>query len=144
MTFYSITTWQKEKEDYQYLPASKLHLTLYWSHFAANLLHCLVIQQEFAWWHKRGQSSVVSVQSPIFTIRLTLFPAPPTLITSCGSMASTQSNTSLLLWERVVVTMRLSPGTSCSWNPKAPKPSIPHMVLPKSAPSPSCWGTSMN
>ena len=56
---------------------------------------------------------------------LTLFPAPPTFTTSCGSMASTQSVTSLLLWERVVVTILLSPGTSCSWNPKAPTPSIP-------------------
>lgn len=70
-------------------------------------------------------------------IQPTLFPAPPTLMTSWGSMASTQSVTTLLLWERVVVIMRLSPGTSCSWNPKAPKPGIPHMVLPKSAPVPS-------
>lgn len=52
-------------------------------------------------------------------------------------MASTQSVTTLLLWERVVVTMRLSPGASCSWNPKAPNPGIPHMVLPRSAPAPS-------
>lgn len=70
-------------------------------------------------------------------IQPTLFPAPPTLTTSWGSMASTQSVTTLLLWERVVVMMRLSPRASCSWNPKVPKPGIPHMVLPKSAPAPS-------
>ena len=70
-------------------------------------------------------------------VRLTLFPAPPTLMTSWGSMASTQSVTTLLLWERVVVTMRLSPGTSFTSIPNVPSPSTPHMVLPRSAPPPT-------
>lgn len=58
-------------------------------------------------------------------------------------MASTQFVTNLLLWERVVVMMRLSPGASCSWNPKVPKPGIPHMVLPKSAPAPN-WADAQD
>lgn len=73
------------------------------------------------------------------SLYFTLFPAPPTLITSWGSMASTVSVTSLLLWERVVVTMRRPSGTSCSSNPKAPSPGIPHRVLSMSAVSvPNC------
>lgn len=55
-------------------------------------------------------------------------------------MASTHSVTTLLLWERVVVIMRLLPGASFSVNPKAPNPGIPHMVRPSSAPDPSWQG----
>lgn len=109
------------------------------SHWVNLIIYVQVIRQNaYRTWQKLF---AVQVRPKV---RLTLFPAPPTLMTSWGSMASTQSITSLLLWERVVVTMRLSPGTSCSWNPKVPKPSIPHMVLPKTAPSPSWkWTTGI-
>lgn len=67
----------------------------------------------------------------------TLFPAPPTRSTSSGFMAVTQSVTNLLLCERVVVMMCFPAGASFSWNPKAPKPKTPQIVLPSVASGPA-------
>lgn len=73
-----------------------------------------------------------------FMCRGTLFPAPPTRSTLSGFMAETQSVTSLLLWDLVVVMMCFPAGASFSWNPKAPKPRTPQMVLPSTASGPAC------
>lgn len=74
----------------------------------------------------------------LWTRIITLFPAPPTRTTLSGFMASIQSFTSLLLWDRVVVTMCCPSGTSFSWNPKDPRPRTPQIVLPSTVLSPAC------
>ena len=90
-------------------------------------------------------SDSVAFQRRWWTDLHTLFPAPPTLSTSSGFIAVMQSVTNWLLWDRVVVMMCLPAGTSFSWNPKAPKPKTPQIVLPSTASGPACvnrWNNS--
>lgn len=58
-------------------------------------------------------------------------------MTLSGFKALMQSFTRVLLWERVVTMMCFPAGASVSWNPKAPMPRTPQIVLPNTASAPA-------
>lgn len=61
----------------------------------------------------------MSIELNLTYIFRTLWPAPPTLITSDGWSASRADFTKLLLWERVVTIIRPSLGVRVGVNPES-------------------------